>query len=442
MIRRRRSPAPARTRGRTLASLAALGMMSATVLFAAACSSSSSPDVELWNPFTDREAAAFDQLVTDFRASHPSITVVVKSGQDDSTMTQAIGAGKGPDVALSYSTDIVGKFCDSGAWIDLQTYISRDGVDVNKFPASVREYTQFRNKRCAMPALADVYGLYYNKQMFTDAGITGPPKTLAELTDAAKKLTKRDPDGTIKVAGFLPEFGFYENTPAHLAPMVGARWLSADGRSSVVGSDPAWQELLRWQKELVDWYGYDNLEKFRASFGDEYSDANAFEKGQVAINVDAEFRLAFIADEAKDLTFGVAPLPTNDPARYGSGYITGNVIGISKNAKNPDAAWELVKYLTTATPTIVKFANSFKNIPTTTDALSSADLKVEPEFKTFIDIFNNPKSSTTPPSTTGNAYQEKFQEFLVSWQSGKIKDLGAGLKDVDDQINATLRLGA
>ncbi len=441
MIPRWRHPTGPRPHRRTVAGFATLGVLAATLLVAVT-GCGSKVDVEFWNPFADDEAAAMEQLVADFRASHPGISVSVKSGQDDGTMTQAIGAGKGPDVALSYSTDIVGKFCDSGAWIDLSKYLLRDSVDVAKFPPPVREYTEFRGRRCAMPALADAYGLYYNKQLFAEAGIAGPPKTLAELTDAAKKLTRRDPDGTIKVAGFLPEFGFYENTPAHLAPMVGAHWLSTDGTSSRIGSDHAWQELLTWQKELVDWYGYDNLEKFRASLGDEFSAANAFQKGQVAINVDAEFRLAFIAREAQDLKFGVAPLPMNDPARYGSGYLTGNVIGISRNARKIDAAWELVKYLTANTATIVKFANSIKNIPTTSEALASKDLQLSPEFTTFIDIFNNPLSSTTPPSTTGNAYQEKLQDFLVSWQAGKVKDLGAGLRDVDEQINATLKLGA
>jgi multiple sugar transport system substrate-binding protein len=291
-----------------------------------------------------------------------------------------------------------------------------------------------------MPFLADAYGIYYNKKMFADAGIANPPRTLDELAEDAKKLTKKNPDGTIQTAGFLPLFNFYENLPAHLAPAVGAKWLTSDGKSAI-GSDPAWQKLLKWQKDLVDWYGYDNLVKFRAATGDEFSADNAFQKGQLAINIDAEFRIAFAKDQAKDLQFGVAPLPTADQSLYGSGYITGNVIGISKNAKNPEAAWELIKYLTANSKTIVKLANEIKNIPTTTDSLSDPELQVDPEFKTFIDIFNNAKSVTAPPSPSGPAYQETFQKFLDSWQSGQVKDLGAGLKDVDNQVNAVISLG-
>ncbi|NMO52128.1 ABC transporter substrate-binding protein [Actinoplanes sp. TBRC 11911] len=396
--------------------------------------------VELWHFFTEREADAIDTVVKDFESSHPNIKVTIKPGQDDAKVTQAIGAGNGPDVGLSYSTDIVGKFCSSGAWVDLGQYISRDKVDLNQLNATTRSYTEFDGKRCAMPFLADAYGMYYNKDLFAKAGIAGPPKTLDELTEDAKKLTVKNADGSLKTVGFLPLFDFYENAPAHLAPAVGAKWLTADGKSAV-GTDPAWKTLLTWQKSLIDWYGYDNLVKFRAGLGDEFSADNAFQKGQVAINIDAEYRLAFLKDQAPSLKYGVAPLPTSDPARYGGGYVTGNILGIGKNAKNPEAAWELIKYLTTNDQAVTKLAGLLKNVPTTTKSLADPALNADADFKAFIDIFNNPNSSTTPPTASGPAYQETFQQFLLNVQSGKVKNLDSGLADADKQINNVMNLG-
>jgi multiple sugar transport system substrate-binding protein len=291
-----------------------------------------------------------------------------------------------------------------------------------------------------MPFLADAYGIFYNKDMFAKAGIAGPPKTLDELTEDAKKLTVRNADGSLKTVGFLPLFDFYENAAAHLAPAVGAKWLTADGKSAIAG-DPAWKTLLTWQKSLVDWYGYDNLQKFRAGLGDEFSADNAFQKGQVAINVDAEYRLAFVKDQSPNLKYGVAPLPTTDPATYGGGYVTGNIMGISKNAKNPEAAWELIKYLTTNDAAITKLAGLLKNVPTTTKALADPSVAADADFKTFVDIFANPKSSTTPPSASGPAYQETFGTFLTNWQAGKVKNLDAGIVDADKQVNNVMTLG-
>ena len=397
--------------------------------------------VELWHFFTEREAAAIDTVVKDFQATHPNIKVTVKSGQDDSKVTQAIGAGNGPDIGLSYSTDIVGKFCSSGAWVDLTPYIKRDNVDLNQLNATTRSYTEFGGKRCAMPFLADAYGVFYNKDMFAKAGIAGPPKTLDELTEDAKKLTVKNPDGSLKTVGFLPLFDFYENAAAHLAPAVGAKWLTADGKSAIA-ADPNWKTLLLWQKNLVDWYGYNNLQKFRAGLGDEFSADNAFQKGQVAINIDAEYRLAFLKDQAPKLKYGVAPLPTTSPSTYGGGYVTGNIMGISKNAKNPEAAWELIKYLTTDDAAITKLSGLLKNVPTTTKSLADPSIAADPDFKTFVDIFANPNSSTTPPSASGPAYQETFGTFLTNWQAGKVKNLDTGIADADKQVNSVMTLGS
>ena len=398
--------------------------------------------VEFWHFFTDREAKAIDSVLDDFRAKYPKITVVVKSGQDDTKMLQAIGAGKGPDVGLSYSTDAAGQLCASGAWVDLQPYVTRDHVDVNKFPATVRSYTEYQGKRCAMPFLADTYGFYYNKKIFAEAGLTAPPKTLTELTDMAKKLTKRKPDGTIERAGFLPLTSFYENGASHLYPMVNAKWLGDDGKSAI-GSDPAWKELLTWQKQLVDWYGYAKLEKFRASLGDEWSADNAFQKGQVAMEIDGEWRIAFIRDQAKSMDFGTAPVPVSDnqPDRYGGGYVTGNIMGVSKTAKNPEAAWALVRYLSTDTGAVVKLANLIKNVPTTTDALANpGELATDQQFKVFIDIFQNPNSLHMPITAIGPALEETTADFMQKYASGQAKDLDAGLKGVDTEINKQLQL--
>jgi multiple sugar transport system substrate-binding protein len=159
------------------------------------------------------------------------------------------------------------------------------------------------------------------------------------------------------------------------------------------------------------------------------------------MNVDAEYRLAFVADQAPKLQFGVAPLPTSDPARYGGGYVTGNIVGIAKNSKNPEAAWALIEYLTTDDKAITKLAGLLKNVPTTTAALADPSVQSDANFKVFLDIFANPNSSTTPPSPSGPAYQETFGQFLTQWQSGKVADLDAGLAGADKQVNSVMQLG-
>src|SRR4051812_12788390 len=189
--------------------------------------------ITLWNGFTNRELGVVQQAVDAFHQAHPNITVKVVGGINDDKIIAAIRGGNSPDVAQSFSTDNTGAFCGSGGWIDLKPYMDRDKVAVGQFPKAVQTYTTFDGKRCALPMMADVYGLYYNKDMFRKAGITSPPKTFSELTADAKKLTVKNSDGSIKVAGFDPTFGFYESVHAHYAPLYNAQWQDASGKSTL-----------------------------------------------------------------------------------------------------------------------------------------------------------------------------------------------------------------
>ncbi|GAA0842653.1 extracellular solute-binding protein [Streptosporangium amethystogenes subsp. fukuiense] len=395
--------------------------------------------IELWHGFSaPGEVKAFEDAIAGFRTKFPQITVKLVKGVQDEQITQAVRGGKAPDIASSFTTDNVAQWCRSGTFQDLTPVIGQDGIDLSVLPEVSRSYTEYEGRRCVMPLLADAYGLYYNRALMKGSE---PPKTLSELTELTKKLTVRDAEGNIEVAGFIPSFQYYENSASHLAPMVGATWYKPDG-TSAIGSDPAWRELLRWQKDLVDWYGYDKLEKFRKSLGQEWSAGHPFYKGKVAMVLDGEWRNAMIAGEAKDLDYGTAPLPVSDtrPDLYGSGFTAGTVIGVPKGAKNPQAAWELVKYLTTDTSALVTLSNALRNVPTTKASLESPDLDKDPNFQTFLDIFAHPKTSTVPANVNSTFNQDTVQEFLGRWEKGAVTDLDAELAKVDKRLDDKLKL--
>jgi multiple sugar transport system substrate-binding protein len=257
--------------------------------------------------------------------------------------------------------------------------------------------------------------------------------------DDAKKLTERNPDGSLKVVGLDPFDGFYENVAAHWAPQWGVDWVDESGKSNLA-AQPGWADMLRWQKELIDWYGYDNLVRWQASAGDEFSAQNAFERGKLAMNLDGEWRVAFVQSEHPELNFGTAPLPVDDaqPDLYGSGYTSGSIIGIPKTSGHKDEAWQLLKYLATDTGALVKMTNGIRNVPTTTGALESPDVKPDEAFNIFLDIFGDPNTRTTPITLVGSANQDLVDAFVTKYQAGKVDDLEGGLADLDEQIDAQL----
>ena len=409
---------------------------------ASAAPTNLSGTVSLWHFFSDREAGVVQKAVDQFEKANPDVKVVVHSGQDDAKLQQVISSGGDVDVAISYSSDIVGNFCSTGAFADLEPYITRDKVDLEQFPKVVRTYTEFDGTRCTLPLLADVPALYMNSAALAAAGITTPPTTLDELEADGLKMTTYNDDGSIKTLGFNPLMGFYENTPMNFGPTVDAQWLHDDGQAAV--ADSTWPEVMKWQKAYVDKIGYDKLQKFTAGVGQEFSDSNAFQTGQVAMQIDGEWRTAFLADQAPDLQYTTAAFPTGagHDDLYGSGTISGNVVGIGKGSKNPELAWALMKYLTTDTDAVVGLANGLKNVPTTLPALASPDLVVSPQFQTFIDIAKNPKTSTRPSSPLGSGYGQPLTDFWTKWQGTDGSGLQEGLDAAAKQMNDSLALVA
>ncbi len=322
--------------------------------------------------------------------------------------------------------------------------MKRDHIDISDFAHAALSYTNFDGKQCALPSLTDAYGLYYNTDLFAKAGITSPPKTMTELMDDAKKLTVRNPDGSIKVAGFVPLNEWEELGPSDLGRAWGAQWFDTNGDPQL-STDPGWTSALEWQKELIDWYGYDNIEKFFATYTNaEFNANNAFQTGQVAMTFDGEWRTAFIARGNPKLNYDTVPFPVADdhPELYGSGRVGGTVVGIPKGAAHPDEAWLLVKYLATDTNYLVTIANDAGNVPTTPESAASPNLTLPPQFQTFIKVWANPTSDFQPPLLPqGAGYGDLADKFMSEWQAGKISDLHAALVKLDSDIANQLQQG-
>jgi multiple sugar transport system substrate-binding protein len=403
--------------------------------------------IEIWGQWTGREFKEFNQIFTGFEAKYPWITVKSVPGIGDPKALAAINSGTPPDVILSFGVDNIGKFCSSGAWIPLQSYIDGpDGIDLSAFPPQALAYTSFEGNQCSLPFMTDTFGFYYNKDMFAAKGIAEPPKTMSELADDAKKLTEFNPDGSIKVAGFVPWMAGYYCCAFNVLTMgheFGATWYDAQGKSTFA-TDPAWAAGFQWQKDLVDFYGADNLAKFVAGSSDEFGSAQDFEIGRVAMAIDGEWRNAFIADATPNLNYGTAPYPVADdhPELYGSGLSGGSVIGIPRGAPHEAEAWLLVKYMTTDTPTLVYMANTVNNVPTTFDSLQSPDLTASDQFKVFLQIFENPDSIYKPPTVIGIQDQNILSDFADKWESGSTTDLQAGLQQAAQNVdNAIAQAG-
>ncbi|MEU9211731.1 ABC transporter substrate-binding protein [Streptomyces sp. NPDC048415] len=439
--------------GMSRKAVAALAACASIALLATACTGQSSSGanddaskdqtINFWHAWSaPNEVKAVKSLIAGFEKAHPNIHVNIVGNMTDDKINQALRAGsdKAPDVVSSFTTNNVGKFCSSGAFVDLNPFFKKAGIDPETtFPKAMNEYTQFDGNRCTAPLLGDAYGLYYNKTAFEKAGITSPPKTWSQFEKDAKKLTVTKGDSYSQL-GFMPNYHGWESTTEHYFGQFSPTYFDKSGKSNIA-KDPAFQAGFTLQKKLVDELGgYKKLENYRSKLGDEWGPKHPFHTGQVAMQLDGEWRLGMAEEAQPGFEIGVAPLPVPDDRadQYGKGYITGTIAGIASTSKKQNAAWELVKYMTTDTDAVVGFANGIHNVPSTLAALKSPKLKYDPRFKTFLDIASNPNSTTTPASINGGTYLVTLQQFGYDYESGKVKDLKAGLHSTAQQIDTDI----
>src|SRR4051794_39981880 len=156
-------------------------------------------------PASTEGKAALNKVVAKLNETYPKVKVEPDFATFDTLnqkMSTSIAGGQPYDV---YVTGIgwIPPFASKGVFADLSKYgITKDSLAKQVNPALVPA-TLYQDKVYGVPLIAGPKPIAYRKSAFKAAGLdpNNPPKTLAELEDAAKKLTKRD-GGKLTQAGF------------------------------------------------------------------------------------------------------------------------------------------------------------------------------------------------------------------------------------------------
>ncbi len=321
------------------------------------------------------EVKAVQDVVDRFEKAHPGIKVKVVGNINDDKLNQALRAGgsNSPDVVSSFTTSNVGKFCSSGAFADLEPFVEKSKLDLDKIiPKPMLDYTQFEGTRCALPLLGDAYGLYYNKDAFAKAGITGPPGPGRSSRRSPRSSPRRRATVTSSSASCRTTTATRRSSTTTCPSGTTPTSTPTAGRPSPRTRRSF--EMFTYQKKLVDDLGgFAKLEKYRNTFGDEWGAEHPFHTGQVAMQLDGEWRLGMARDAGVDFEIGTAPMPVADDEadEYGKGFLSGTIMGIAPQSEKQNAAWELVRFMTTDTEAVVSFANAIHNVPSTFEALKS-----------------------------------------------------------------------
>ena len=254
----------------------------------------------------------------------------------------ATTSGQGPDV-LNIGNTWSASLQATGALLpwDAKNFAKIGGKD--RFVDSALGSTGAEGKDpAAVPLYSMAYALYYNKEIFADAGISKPPATWNELVADGKKIKAKGKsplgaEGSSLAENIHHVFVF--------AKQHGADFFTADGKPDFTNDG-----VVTAVKQYVDLMAKDKvIPTGNAEYAQNQS-VSDFAKGKQAMLLWQSAASNLKSQGMSDSSYGIAPVPVQSGTPGTGTQVNSMVAGINlavfKNTDNLDGATKFVKFMT------------------------------------------------------------------------------------------------
>lgn len=311
--------------------------------------------IDFWFAMSGSNGEAIQELVKRFNESQDKIevTATYQGSYDDSINKLKAGLQSKDVPAIVQVYDLGTRLLiDLKVITPMQDFIDKEGFDVSDVEPNVANYYSVDGRLYSMPFNTSNPVLYYNKDLFKEAGLDPeqPPRTWAEVADFARKLTKTDASGQVTQSGCA--FALYGWFVEQFIAVQGGYYVNNENGRVALATEatfngPEGVALLEWWKSMID-------EGICANLGRATSDTKAaFDSGVTAMTLDSTAGLRGRIDAAAGkFEVGVGFLPRANEADYGTaGTIIGGaslwIVNLRPEAEQ-QAAWEFTKFMASA----------------------------------------------------------------------------------------------
>jgi multiple sugar transport system substrate-binding protein len=259
----------------------------------------------------------------------------------DKLRTQMQAGGEDLDVILG---DVIwtAQLAESG-WISDLSDRFTESQRKEFLPGSVEAIT-YKGKAFGMPWFTDTGLLYYRKDLLQESGFDGPPKTWDEL----KQMTRKVRENAGLKYGFVFQGAAYEGGVCNGMEFIwthGGEVLDPNDPTKVLVDSPEAIAGLATERSLIT----ERISPEAVTVYKEDESAGAFLNGDAVFlrNWPYVYALVGTSDypELKPEQVGVSELPSAD-GEPGNGTVGDQPLYISSTAKDPDATWKFIQFLT------------------------------------------------------------------------------------------------
>ncbi|MUG47669.1 ABC transporter substrate-binding protein [Paenibacillus woosongensis] len=307
----------------------------------AANESSANPVTLKW-ALWDWEATAYYQpLIDAYKAKNPNVTIeYVDLGSTDYMTMLSTQLSGGADLDILTVKDIPGyaNLVKQNHLEPLKKYMSEQGIDVSLYGGTV-EQIQMNDEVYALPFRSDFWLIYYNKDLFDQAGVPYPTNdmTLEQYDELARKMTSGS--GSNKV------YGAHYHTWRSAVQLFGI----LDGQHTVVDGEydflkPTYERILKQQEDGIV-MDYATLKTSSTHY------SGVFYNNSVAMmNMGSWFIATQIekvkSGESQATNWGIVKYPHPEGVEPGTTLGTITSLAVNKKSANKEAALDFMKFVT------------------------------------------------------------------------------------------------
>jgi multiple sugar transport system substrate-binding protein len=342
---------------------------------AADCAQSDDPNsMQMWERSGGNKGMV-DQLVCDWNTQNPdrpiNLTYIVHT-EMVGKIAQGIATGDVPDL-MGMDLIYAPQFENAGQLVDLTDMIG-DWPELATASPGHMTVATFNDRLYGVPLYADVSALFYNKDLFEQAGLDPekPPTSLAASREYADKITALGDD----IKGYYLPGNCAGCNIFTVAPLM---WASdATVEATACGDEPlvgdGVKDVLQWARDMVavgnvhESDRSENGETFHLQFG----------SGKVGMMGTGNFNITLARDQMTDhpFDFGITLLPGVEPGSAAS-FIGGDLVVIPNGSDRVDDAVDFMKFLLSDETQVESYAKLL-NLTTRSDMTDNEYFNSEP----------------------------------------------------------------
>ena len=293
--------------------------------------------ITYWNGFTGTDGEVMQNIINEWNESNSYNAEIELSIVSWDTLYQQLATslpvGEGPDIMACAIQRIPG-YAESGALIPIDDIYESKQVNADKMPAVFNENLQYDGHYYGVPVDIATLCLYYNKDLFDEAGIDYPTDdwTWDDLQSAALELTK-DIDGEHQYG-----FGMATNNTIQMWPIMlwaGGGDIITDNKS-VLNSQENIDTITRWS-DLIKNKGIGPVTCSGADI-----DTSLFSTGKIAMYFCGPWAAGSF--DAAGVNYGIAGVPSGPAGKATLADGVGMYMTSSADESKKEAIYDFFAY--------------------------------------------------------------------------------------------------